>query len=229
MTAIDGHELWRVMLEKPDYALVYGWMMENHHYVAGIWQHCGAAVGACTDPIIRTELAHHLVEEFNHGRMFRRGIERAATGDYTAVPVRRSRPLPTTVAYVGALRGLAERNWRAYVLALGFLQLTLRAADGGVGERHEHFYDSLTSAVPELEALLAAMRQHDAEDTRLDHGNDTRKLLTLLVERHSLSPSDVAQAALIPQLTWSFLDGVLRHYRHGRPAVLQRLGWHVDD
>ncbi|WP_433498151.1 hypothetical protein ACQP1K_25120 [Sphaerimonospora sp. CA-214678] len=227
MTAIDGHRLWRRLTEEPTLPLVHGWMVENYHYVAGIWQHAGAVVSACPDTAIRAELVKHLIEEFNHGRMFLRGIERARGDGYQGLGTEQLRPLPTTVTLVGTLRELGLRDWKAYVLALTFLQLTLSTAGKEVHARHEGFYQTLFSKLPESEALVSAMRRHDAEDTKLGHGDDTRELLRLLCERYELTRDVVAGAALIPQLAWSFLDGILEHYQHGEAAVLQRVGWHV--
>jgi pyrroloquinoline quinone (PQQ) biosynthesis protein C len=227
MTAIDGHALWAELRDRPTYPLVYGWMAENHHYVAGIWQHAGAAVGACPDPVIRAELVRHLIEEFNHGRMFRRGIDRGRADSHVGPAVAASRPLPTTVGFVGTLRTIAQRDWKAYLLGLAFLQLSLSVDDKRVADRHEEFYLQMFRQLPESRALVAAMRLHDAEDTGLGHGEDTLELLRLLADRHELGAESVSIAALIPQLAWSFLDGVLQHYRRGDAAVLQRLGWHV--
>jgi pyrroloquinoline quinone (PQQ) biosynthesis protein C len=228
MAAIDGHELWRELAERPAYPLVYGWMVENYHYVAGIWQHCGAAVSTCPDPVIRAELVKHLIEEFNHGKMFLRGIERGRGERYAGLGVAASRPLPTTVAFIGTLRELGQRDWKAYLLALGFLQLSLSAGGQGLHERHEGFYESMFRRLPEARELVAAMRRHDQEDTKLGHGDDSRLLLRLLGQRHPVGQETVAAAAVVPQLAWSFLDGIRRHYRHGDAAVLQRLGWHVE-
>ncbi|OIK29557.1 hypothetical protein VT52_000390 [Streptomyces malaysiense] len=228
MTAIDGHRLWRRLTEDPTLPLVHGWMVENYHYVAGIWQHAGAAVAACPDPVIRAELVKHLTEEFNHGKMFLRGIERARGNRYPGLPTDRMRPLPTTVAFVGTLRELGGRDWKAYVIALAYLQLSLTAADGGVHARHDGFYRTVFDRCPGAEAMVAAMRRHDDEDTRLGHGDDTRVLLDLLTTRHRVDRESVAAAALVPQLTWSFLDGILQHYRHGEAAIVQRAGWHTD-
>jgi pyrroloquinoline quinone (PQQ) biosynthesis protein C len=228
MTAIDGHELWRVLAEEPTMPLVHGWLIENYHYVAGIWQHCGAAISTCPDPLIRGDLVKHLTEEFHHGRMFLRGINRAYRGRDHGLTPDLMRPLPTTVAFIGTLREIGERDWKAYLLALAFLQLTLKTAGGSVHTRHEGFYSALQRNLPESEAILAPMRSHDAEDTKLGHGDDTRDLLAHLASRHELTAESVRAAALIPQLTWSFLDGIRQHYRHGEAAVLQRMGWHVN-
>lgn len=228
MTAIDGHALWQRLTKEPTLPLVHGWMVENYHYVAGIWQHTGGAVACCPDPVIRGELVKHLIEEFNHGKMFLRGIGQARGDQDHGLTPDRMRPLPTTVAFVGTLRELAQRDWKAYVLALAFLQLTLSAAGNTVHSRHEQFYQTLFRELPDSERLVSAMRRHDAEDTRLGHGDDTRELLRLLATRHAPTRESVAAAALVPQLAWSFLDGILQHYRHGEAATLQRAGWHVD-
>jgi pyrroloquinoline quinone (PQQ) biosynthesis protein C len=228
MTAIDGHELWQRMLDAPSYPLVWGWMVENYHYVSGIWQHTGAAISTCPDPVIRAELVKHLIEEFNHGRMFLQGINRACRGRTVGLPPDQTRPLATTAAFVGTLRELGQRDWKAYALGLAFLQLTLSAGEQGVAARHTDFYQTLFAQLPEAEPLVAAMRHHDEEDTRLGHGDDTRTLLRLLASRHEIGADVVSAAALVPALAWSFLDGVLRHYEHGEAAMLQRLGWHVS-
>jgi pyrroloquinoline quinone (PQQ) biosynthesis protein C len=227
MTAIDGHELWQELATRPTYSLVYGWMVENYHYVAGIWQHAGGAIASCPDPLLRSELVQHLIEEFNHGDMFLRGISKGRGDRYGSLHPRDARPLPTTVAFIGTLRGLGQRDWKAYVLALGFLQMSLAPSEHGVAERHEDFYRGMFQALPEAEPLVAAMRRHDAEDTRLGHGDDTRAMLEHLVERHEVGAESVRAAAVIPQLAWSFLDGIRQHYRHGDASVMQRMGWHV--
>ncbi|MET9801685.1 hypothetical protein [Streptomyces sp. NPDC006368] len=227
MRAIDGHSLWDDMRERPTYALVYGWLVENQHYVAAIWQHCGAAVASCPDPRLRLELVRHLEEEFDHGAMFRKGIEEGRAHHYAHLPVDRMRPLPTTRAFVGALRGLAQRDWKAYVLAVAFLQLTLGAGESGVAERHVSFYRRVAERLSDAAPLLDVMRRHDAEDSELGHADDVATMLGLLAE-HAVGEESIAAAALIPQLTWSFLDGVREHYAHGDAAVLQRVGWHVE-
>ncbi|MEW9528643.1 hypothetical protein [Microbispora sp. NPDC049125] len=227
MRAIDGHRLWTEMTERPTLPLVYGWLVENHHYVAAIWQHCGAGIAACPDPRLRALLVHHLEEEFEHGAMFREGIDKARGGDFGGLPVAHMRPLPTTRSFTGMLRGLAQRDWKAYVLGVAYLQLTLRAEGDGPAARHVSFYEAVTGRLPEARPLLDVMRRHDAEDTDLGHAHDVRQMLDLLSE-HSIGPDTLASAALVPQLTWSFLDGIRCHYAHGPAAVVQRAGWHTD-
>lgn len=227
-TAIDGHELWTELTERPTYPLVYGWMVENYHYVAGIWQHTGAAVSTCPDPAVRSELVRHLTEEFEHGAMFRKGIEHARGDRYGGLDLARMRPLPTTVTFIGTLRELALRDWKAYVLALTFLQRTLRTSENGTHERHDGFYRRLLAGLPEAESLIEPMRRHDQVDAELGHSDDVEALIRLMAHYHEITTESIAAAAIVPQLAWSFLDGVQRHYAHGDGAVLQRIGWHAD-
>src|SRR5215470_4547920 len=228
LVAIDGHELWTELAEGPTSALVVGYMLENRHYVASIWQHTGAAIAACGDPVVRAQLVHHLDEEFDHAALFRGGIEPYLRENYPGVPFDALRPLSTTIAFTGALRGLAQRDWQGYVLALGFLQLSLRmGADGTPDQRHTGFYERLLAALPQASPLILAMRRHDEEDSKLGHGSDTREMLTTLVGRHHVTAESVRLAAIVPQLAWSFLDGIQRHFAAGDTAVVQRIGWHL--
>lgn len=223
MRTVDGHRLWQRMAAEPDHALVFGWLLENHHYIAAIWQHCAAAVAACPDPLVRAWFVHHLEEEFHHGRLLADGLTRAAAC-YPGFDLASVRPLPTTTAFVGLLRQLGQRDWKAYAIAVAFLQLTLRP-DGAGRARHERFYERVAAAAPGTAGLLDAMRRHDAEDTDLGHESDTVELLRLLADRHDVGQDSLRAAALVPQMTWSFLDGIAGHYRGGAASVLARAGW----
>lgn len=227
MRAIDGHRLWTELTTRPTYPLVYGWLVENYHYIAAIWQHCGAGIAACPDPRMRLELVHHLEEEFEHGAEFLEGMRRIHAEGYQGIPVTCLRPLATTRAFTGMLRGLAQRDWKAYVLAIAFLQLSLTVSAGRPAGKHAGFYRAVSERLPEAEPLLRIMQHHDDEDTQLGHASDVRRLLELL-SAHELTTETISAASLLPQLAWGFLDGILEHYARGEAAVVQRVGWHVD-
>jgi hypothetical protein len=82
--------------------------------------------------------------------------------------------------------------------------------------------------LPEAESLIEPMRRHDLVDTELGHADDVDTLVRLVAHYHEVTAESIAAAAIVPQLTWSFHDGVQRHYAHGDSAVLQRIGWHAD-
>ena len=169
---------------------------------------------------MRKLLMKHLEDEIDHADLLQ---SRLNTHRLTTDPTR-FRPLPTTVAFNGAIREVAVRNWKAYVLALAYLQLSL---DTESPERHEYFYDQVLAADPSLDLALSGMREHDEEDTGLGHRSDVHDLLESLVDRHLLTSDDVVQARLVAHLSWSFLDGILQHYRGGDLAIVQRAGLRV--
>lgn len=220
MRSIDGHRLWSELTERPTLSLVRGWLQENYFYLASAPVHVSSAVAACTDPVVRGKLLDHLSEEHDHASLLKDGLDSAPD----CIPVGVCRPLPTTVAFTGYLRELAAHDWKAYCVALGYLQLSLSAAD----TRHGDFYSTVTRLCPESEPLLRAMRSHDSIDQDLGHQDDTVELLSLLSARHPVEQETLAKAAVVPQLAWSFLDGISAHYSRGPVALIQRLGWTAD-
>jgi pyrroloquinoline quinone (PQQ) biosynthesis protein C len=217
LRAVEGHRLWEELCEEPTVGLVYGWLLENCHYLASAVGHVSSAVAACPDSEIRALLVKHLKDEAEHSEILRAGL--AAT--YPSLRSEASRPLPTTTAFLGCLRDLAASDWKAYCLALGFLQFTLSPGD----TRHAGFYQAVLAKCPEARPLVDAMKHHDVVDIAGDHETDISGILGLLEQRHAVDQTNIARAAVIPQLAWSFLDGIRTHYVHGLVAVMQRVGW----
>lgn len=217
--AINGHWLWQEMMTKPTYSLICGWLLENYHYISAISQHTGLAIGSCTDPVIRQLLVKHLKEELGHGDILKAPLEKTQYGNCTA-----SRPLATTVAFVGALSNLAHRDWKAYCVALCYLQMSAPQKEEG---NLDNFYQAITKKAPETKDLLAAMQKHDQIDSGLEHYSDAIEILDALTSRHTITDETMQVASLIAQLSWSFLDGILHHYSQGDMAVIQRIGWHT--
>lgn len=217
LCAIDGHELWADLTERDDATLVAGWIIENYHYLATSARHVSAAVFACPDAKIRQLLTRHLAEEVGHESILAEALLRHNLPTPAGL-----RPLPSTAAFVGYLRELALLDWKAYVVALGFLQLSLTPGDS----RHSRFYSEIASRSAQLGSLAGAMQQHDRLDTDLNHEQQVGTALQLLQSRHAVPPETQRRAAIVPQLVWGFLEGIRQHYS-GRPhAIVQRLAWH---
>jgi hypothetical protein len=175
-------------------------------------------VAACPDRVVRDLLVEHLADEAEHGAILLKGL----TSVGHAVAPDLCRPLPTTVAFVAYLKELGALDWRAYCVALGFLQLTLSGSDA---RPHGRFYEAVAAGCPDAKPLLDAMREHDRVDQAGGHGEKMSRLLSALHERHELTEETFARAAVLPQLAWSFLDGIRTHYGHGEAALAQRIGW----
>ena len=220
LCSIDGHWLWTEMTEQPNLSLVYGWLLENYFYIGAACRHVSAAIAACPDPLIRHELLKHLHEEAEHAQVLKVGLDAVAS----PIPVQLCRPLPTTLAFVGYIRELAASDWKAYCLALGYLQFSLRKDKN----QHNNFYETVTVKCPEALPLLNAMRTHDGIDENMGHEDDILQLLSLLYKRHAISQETLGRAAIVAQLAWSFLDGIRCHYTNGSSALAQRLGWSAN-
>ena len=84
---------------------------------------------------------------------------------------------------------------------------------------------------PDSAPLYAAIRAHDSIDEGLGHDDEMNDLLKSLFNRHEFSAESVANASVVAQLTWSFFDGIRRHYdADSKVAVPQRVGWtHAQD
>jgi pyrroloquinoline quinone (PQQ) biosynthesis protein C len=215
--AIEGHRLWSAMTDKPTFALVYGWLLENYHYLVVSPRHVAAAVAACPDRVLRDLLVEHLADEAEHGEILLNGL----TSVEHPVAPDRCRPLPTTVAFIAYLKELGALDWKAYCVALGFLQFTLTGSDTRPGR----FYEAVVAGCPRAQPLVNAMSEHDRVDQAEGHGEKMRQLLSALQERHEITEETFARAAVLPQLAWSFLDGIRTHYGQGEAAIAQRIGW----
>jgi pyrroloquinoline quinone (PQQ) biosynthesis protein C len=217
LCAIDGHRLWSEMAEFSAPALLYGWVLENYFYFSSACRHVCAAIASCPDPLIRSELLTHLSEEADHADLLRSGLESVDA----AVPIDLCRPLPTTLAFLGYLREIASLDWKAYCLALVYIQLSLSPND----DRYKLFFETLNASAPKMKLLLQGMLAHDELDNNLGHNSDSLRLLSLLFQRHSIDQSSIKRAAVLADLSWSFLDGIRCHYTNGPISIFQRLGW----
>jgi thiaminase len=218
LRAINGHSLWKEMQLNPTYALICGWILENYHYISLISEHTGVAMANCTHPGIQSLLVLHLKEEIDHSKLFANTLINSQYGD-----ISNFRPLATTISFTGALCDLAQRNWQAYCIALAYLQLTISNEKGQ--NLHKQFYQSMLDKNPDIADLIQSMAKHDDIDNNLGHTDDADKLIHLIYEEGFATPRNLAEASIIPALSWSFLDGIRSHYVNGNAAVYQRIGW----
>jgi pyrroloquinoline quinone (PQQ) biosynthesis protein C len=216
MQTIDGHRLWRELADEGRLELAGGWILENYHYLRSSPRHVSAAISACPDPIIRAQLVQHLAEEAGHAEILAAALTPLLAGRRPA----EHRPLPTTVSFIGYLRDLASADWKAYCVAITYLQVSYDSRDA----RHSGFYERLSERLPEAAPLAHSMSRHDALDSQLDHGTKLDSLVADLLGRHRLEPDSLSRAAMVAQLAWGFLDGILRHYETTW-SLRQRVGW----
>lgn len=217
LRSIDGHLLWKEMIDQPQLSLIYGWLIENQYYLSTAYHHCSSAIASCPYADIRDEFIKHLKEELSHADILEKELRKIKN----VIPPRLHRPLPTTLAFTGFLRELACYDWKAYCIALAYLQFSLKPGD----LKHDRFYQSISKKSPQLKSLLSSIQKHDLIDHVMGHENDMKKILELLLDKKLITSEVVARASQIAQLCWSFLDGIREHYKKGLVAVNQRLGW----
>ncbi len=219
LRSIDGHELWTAMTDEPSDALITGYVLENYHYLASAAGHVGAAIASCTSGAVRAKLIAHLEDELTHCYMLERKLIEIAGVECPSS----TRPLPTTVAFVGFLQNLAHQDWKAYLVVSTYLQRSLsETRDNGRGSG---FYAEVAKRSRIGAELLAALRDHDEIDEGLGHDDRPTERLADLLALGPVSADSVRHAAVAPALAWGFLDGIVQHYRHGPEAVRQRRAW----
>jgi pyrroloquinoline quinone (PQQ) biosynthesis protein C len=216
MVSINGHKLWTLMLEQPTVNLIYGYIFENYHYLNSSVSHTSSAIYACTNYEVRTSLIKHLEEEEKHSEILNKALKEYEQ-DFLSYKI--LRPLPTTILFTGFLKELALTDWKAYCIAIAFLQLTIEPNSS----KHENFYSSVIAKNPVIASLLLSIKQHDILDTELSHTDDIKDLLVTL-ERIGVEESSLRRASQICTLTWSFLDGIRDYYKNNN-SVNTRIGW----
>lgn len=220
LRAIDGHDLWRMMVEEPTDGLIGGYMLENYHYLASASRHIGAAISACPDATLRRQLILHFEDELEHCSIIKSKIEK----ELGICDINILRPLPTTVSFVGYLETIGRIDWKAYIIISAFLQSSL--TECRVDRRNSSFYEAVMSRCSkQAAATLCSLWQHDEIDAELGHDDRPSERLAALLKVGDVPTDSINQAAVAPTLAWGFLDGILQHYRHGLGAVTQRLGW----
>lgn len=219
LCTINGHDLWNELLEIGSDSLIVGYFIENYHYLASAARHIAPAIASSDNPSIRRAYIAHLEDELEHCNILRDKLIEIAGVEAPE----RLRPLPTTIAFVGYLEMLARTNWRAYVIVSTFLQSSLSASR--VGGRHKKFYARLIERNGRMAALVQTMAAHDDIDEGLDHDNAHYGRLEAMLRESPATLNEIWQAAIVPSLAWSFLDGILQHYASGEGAILQRAGW----
>jgi hypothetical protein len=215
--AIDGHRLWKTMCNRPSTALVYGWLLENYSYLKTAPIHVGSAIKSCSDPVVRDILVKHLEEEANHAEILAAGLRAALP----SISPNDLRPLPTTVAFTSFLQEIATADWKAYCIALLYLQRSLSRDD-----RNERFYNKVSAVEPGVRDLLSSIAKHDGIDSQLGHGDEMDYLVAVLQDRHGISAATIAYAARIAEHSYMFLSGIHDQYASGKlVSICQRVGW----
>jgi pyrroloquinoline quinone (PQQ) biosynthesis protein C len=161
------HPLWdKIVSGRASRAQVIGFAFEKYHYIEGAYEHMAVAAANAT-PEMMPHLARHFIEEYNHGDIYRKGLQSL----FPDAVVLSAQPLPSTRALVNFLSESAARNSFAYYAGNELLQLTENTGDDDAGQAVNAFYDGMKRHYPWTERLINSFLAHTHADQKLGHDN----------------------------------------------------------
>lgn len=162
---IYDHPLWTKIVEgKATRSQVIGFAFEKYHYIEGAYEHM--AIGAANaTPEMMPHLARHFIEEYNHGDIYRKGLQSLFPDEVILA----AQPLPSTRALVNFLSESAARNSFAYYAGNELLQLTENTGDNEAGQSVNAFYAGMKQHYPWTERLINSFLAHTHADQKLGH------------------------------------------------------------
>jgi pyrroloquinoline quinone (PQQ) biosynthesis protein C len=162
---IYDHPLWGKIVEgTATRAQVIGFAFEKYHYIEGAYEHM--AIGAANaTPEMMPHLARHFIEEYNHGDIYRKGLQSLFPDEV----ILSAQPLPSTRALVNFLSESAARNSFAYYAGNELLQLTENTGDDDAGQAVNAFYAGMKKHYPYTERLINSFLAHTHADQKLGH------------------------------------------------------------
>jgi pyrroloquinoline quinone (PQQ) biosynthesis protein C len=143
--------------------VVLGWCEQFYHRTVGADEHNATAVGHCSNPALRADLAAHFAEELGHGEMFLRGLEACGM---TRASILAKPPLPTTRALIEYMDGLGKADTLAYLACYGVLH------SPRIGQNQEQArsqFQALVDAYPFAAPAIGAVAAHAQIDLTAGH------------------------------------------------------------
>lgn len=164
---IYNHPFWEnVVTGKATRAQVLGFAFEKYHYIEGAYEHMAIAAANST-PEMMPHLARHFIEEYNHGDIYRKGLQSLFPND----TILRAQPLPSTRALVNFLSESAAKNSFGYYAGNELLQMTENTGDAGDSSSIDDFYAAMRKHYPYTDKIIDAFIAHTNADQKLGHEN----------------------------------------------------------
>lgn len=211
-----SHPLWvRLATGEASRTVFMGWLLESYHFIEGANVRMPLAVSECASRGIREVLAHHYVEEWDHGAFFLKSLNEFGIQSDVVFA---ARPLPTTREVLNYMRRCARLGPLYYAVCSGFLEST-----GTDRANAREFYARLTMNYAEdRPQVIKPMADHTDLDEAYGHGD----MLELMVEHmESLSIEEASRVvevgAVFVELLELWSTDILRTY--SQPGAKVRL------
>jgi pyrroloquinoline quinone (PQQ) biosynthesis protein C len=192
-------------------AQVIGFAFEKYHYIEGAYEHMGIAAANASKEMM-PHLARHYIEEYNHGDIYRKGLQSLFPDDL----ILRAQPLPTTRALVNFLTETAQRSSFAYYAGNEVLQMTENTSDARVAGSIDEWYAAMLEHYPWSRLIVNSFIAHTRADQKLGHESVFREMCSSV---HPLTRDEVTDALNVAKQMVEhlvlFVDGIDVHYgRH---------------
>jgi pyrroloquinoline quinone (PQQ) biosynthesis protein C len=209
---VYAHPFWdKITSGAATRAQVIGFAFEKYHYIEGAYEHMGIAAANASREMM-PHLARHYIEEYNHGDIYRKGLQSLFPDDL----ILRAQPLPTTRALVNFLTETAQRSSFAYYAGNEVLQMTENTSDARVAGSIDQWYASMREHYPWSRLIVNSFIAHTHADQKLGHESVFREMCESI---HPLTRVEVTDALNVAKQMVEhlvlFVDGIDIHYgRH---------------
>lgn len=208
---VYDHPFWQKVVEgTATRAQVIGFAFEKYHYIEGAYEHMAVAAANAT-PEMMPHLARHFIEEYNHGDIYRKGLQSLFPNDL----ILDAQPLPSTRALVNFLSESAAKSSFSYYAGNELLQMTENTGDDGAGSEVNDFYAAMRRHYPYTDRLIASFIAHTNADQKLGHDSVFQEMCASIPP---LSRREVQEALNTARSTAEhlalFMDGIDTFYAH---------------
>jgi len=201
-----SHPFWdRMTSGRGSKRLYAGWLVELYHYTRNANRHMPLAAAHCRNKPVKTLLAKHYEEEWNHYHFFSRA---AAAMDIDPVLVRESEPLPMTMAMSDFMRQAARTDVMCYAICSAVLEGT--TTDSAA---FNPFYEKVRELYGVPEAAVTPIYEHLELDGKYQHADLFKEICShepAIGARRAAMVLDFGHQMV--EHIWLWTDAIERYY-----------------
>lgn len=211
-----SHEFWNLMITGKGSARLYaGWLFELYHYTRNANCHMPLAAAECANKDVKTLLAKHYVEEWNHYDFFANAI---VSLGFEKDEIENSKPLPMTAEMSNFMREAARKDSLAYAICSAVLE-------GSTVDRKSYnpFYEAVMEHYNVPRGAVKPIYDHLELDLKYQHANLFREICEATpiidAQRASLILSYGYQMV---EHIWMWTDNIWKYYNNPDNPVPNR-------
>lgn len=208
LSSAFSHAFWTRMMEGRGSARLYlGWLIELYHYTKNANRHMPLAVAFCRDKRMKTMLAKHYQEEWNHFHFFERAIRAMEVNKDDLV---KTLPLPMTLEMSNFMRQAARDDILAYGACSAVLEGTT------VDSRsYGSFYDTMKDLYQVPDAAVRPIYEHLELDQEYAHANLYQEVCESVESIDGMRVANILDYGhQMVEHIWLWTDNIERYYGH---------------